>query len=55
VISTRPFNIVPASALKKPAPWRGLGNLRSLVIFMAVIMAATFGWVAMVPQIREIS
>ena len=41
--------------LQQPASRRGLGNLRSMVISMVVIMAAVLAWVAMVPRVREIS
>ena len=34
---------------------RGMGNLRSMVISMVVILAAVLAWVAMVPRIREVS
>jgi len=32
-----------------------MGNLRSMVISMAVILAAVLAWVAMVPRFREVS
>ena len=44
----------PAPAVQPPAR-RGLGNLRSMVISMVVIMAAGLVWFAMVPRVREIS
>ncbi|MHB1472293.1 MAG: DUF4245 domain-containing protein [Dermatophilaceae bacterium] len=44
----------PAPAMQPPAR-RGLGNLRSMVISMVVIMAAGLVWLAMVPRVREIS
>lgn len=39
----------------RPATRRSLGNLRSLVISLVVVMAAVVAWVAMVPRPREIS
>ena len=47
--------IVPAPAGQPPTPRRGLGNLRSMVISMVVIMVAVLAWVAMVPRVQKIS
>ena len=55
VSSTSASDTAPAPALQPPAPRRGPGNLRSMVISMVVIMAAVLAWVAMVPRVREIS
>jgi hypothetical protein len=46
---------LPTPAVQQPAARRGLGNLRSMVISMVVIMAAGLVWFAMVPRVREIS
>lgn len=37
------------------APPRRMGNLRSMVISMFVIVVAVLAWVAMVPRVREVS
>jgi hypothetical protein len=55
VSSTSAPDTVPVPAMQPPATRRGLGNLRSMVISMVVIMAAVLAWVAMVPRVREIS
>jgi hypothetical protein len=34
---------------------RGMGNMRSMVISMVVILMAMLAWVAMVPRVREVS
>jgi hypothetical protein len=54
-VSTSTPDTVPAPAAQQPAPRRGLGNLRSLVISLVVIIVAVLAWVAMVPRVREIS
>lgn len=41
--------------MQPPEARRGMGNLRSMVISMVVILAAVLAWVAMVPRVREIS
>jgi len=41
--------------MQPPAPRRGMGTLRNMVISMLVILAAVLAWVAMVPRVREIS
>ena len=46
---------VASSSVQQPAARRGLGNLRSMVISMVVIMAAVLAWVAMVPRVHEVS
>ena len=46
---------VSSSSVQQPAARRGLGNLRSMVISMVVIMAAVLAWVAMVPRVHEVS
>lgn len=47
---------VPAPAVPPPpAPRRGFGSVRSMVISMIVIMVAVLAWVAMVPRVREVS
>jgi hypothetical protein len=46
---------VPAPQAQPPAGSRRLGNLRSMVISMVVILAAVLAWVAMVPRVREVS
>jgi len=48
-------DIAPASSAQPPPARRGLGNVRSLVISMVVILAAVLAWVAMVPRVREVS
>jgi hypothetical protein len=55
VSTTDVSEIVPAPAGQPPTPRRGLGNLRSMVISMVVIMVAVLAWVAMVPRVQEIS
>lgn len=45
---------VPTPAGQPPAR-RGLGGLASMVISMAVIMAAVLAWVAMVPRVTGMS
>jgi hypothetical protein len=55
VSSTSAPDTAAAPAVQQPAARRGLGNLRSMVISMVVIMAAVLAWVAMVPRVREIS
>jgi len=54
VSTTSVPDTAPAPAGQPPAR-RGLGNLRSMVISMVVIMAAGLAWVAMVPRVREIN
>jgi len=54
VSTTSVPDTAPAPAVQPPAR-RGLGNLRSMVISMVVIMAAGLVWFAMVPRVREIS
>jgi hypothetical protein len=54
-VSTSTPDTVPAPAAQQPAPRRGLGNVRSLVISLVVIIVAVLAWVAMVPRVREIS
>jgi len=55
VSTTDVSEIVPAPAGQPPTPRRGLGNLRSMVISMVVIMVAVLAWVAMVPRVQKIS
>jgi hypothetical protein len=55
VTSTESFQTVRGPALNQPPPRRGLGNVRSLVISMVLILAGVAAWVAMVPRVREIS
>jgi hypothetical protein len=55
VTSSDGFRTVPGPALSQPSPRRGLGNVRSLVISMVLILAAVLTWVAMVPRVRAIS
>lgn len=55
VSTTDASQTVPGPIVEKPPRRRGLGNLRSLVISMALVMAAVLAWVAMVPRVREIS
>ena len=54
-MTTRTPDTVPAPAVQQPSPRRGLGNLRSMVISVIVIVVAVLVWVAMVPRVREIS
>jgi hypothetical protein len=54
-VSTRTPETVPAPAVQQPAPRRGLGNLRSMVISVVLIVVAVLAWVAMVPRVREVS
>ena len=54
VSATSVPDTVPGPTAQPPAR-RGLGNLRSMVISMVVIMAAGLVWFAMVPRVREIS
>ena len=42
-------------ALQQPVPPQRMGNLRSMVISMLVILVAVLAWVAMVPRVREVS
>ena len=46
---------VPAPQVQPPASPRRMGNLRSMVISMLVILVAVLAWVAMVPRVREVS
>lgn len=46
---------MPAGAAQPPVARRGMGNLRSMVISMVVVLAAALAWVAMVPRPREVS
>jgi hypothetical protein len=46
---------VPAPQVQPPAAPRRMGNLRSMVISMLVILVAVLAWVAMVPRVREVS
>jgi Protein of unknown function (DUF4245) len=55
VSTTNAPDTAPAVPAQPPSARRGLGNLRSMVISMVVIMAAVLAWVAMVPRVREIS
>jgi len=55
VTSSDAFQTVPGPALNQPAPRRGMGNVRSLVISLVLILAGVLAWVAMVPRVREIS
>jgi hypothetical protein len=55
VSTTSAPDTVPAPAIQQPAARRGLGNLRSMVISMVLIMVAVLAWVMMVPRVRDIS
>jgi Protein of unknown function (DUF4245) len=55
VTATDASATVPAPAVPPPAPRRGFGSVRSMVISMIVIMVAVLAWVAMVPRVREVS
>ena len=46
---------MPTAAVQPPAAPRRMGNLRSMVISMLVILVAVLAWVAMVPRVREVS
>jgi len=46
---------MPAPGQQPPAPRRGFGGLRSMVISLALIMAAVLAWVLMVPRVRDIN
>ena len=55
VSTTSAPGTAPSPALPQPPVRRGLGNLRSMVISMLVILVAVLAWVAMVPRVHEIS
>ncbi|MDQ1539189.1 MAG: hypothetical protein QOE58_3582 [Actinomycetota bacterium] len=46
---------MPAPAHQPPAPRRGFGSMRSMVISLVVIMVAVLAWVLMVPRVRDIN
>ena len=50
VSTTSVPDTAPAPAVQPPAR-RGLGNLRSMVISMVVIVTAVLAWFAMVPRV----
>ncbi|MEP7192832.1 MAG: DUF4245 domain-containing protein [Actinomycetota bacterium] len=45
----------PVPVVQQPRPGRGPGNVRSLVISLAVLMVAVVAWLAIVPRVSEIS
>ena len=46
---------VPAPQVQLPAAPRRMGNLRSMVISMVVVLASVLAWVAMLPRVREVN
>jgi hypothetical protein len=55
VSTTSAPDAVPAPQVQPPAAPRRMGNLRSMVLSMVVVLVAVLAWVAMVPRVREIS